>query len=114
MKITLDELLLKEETPWKSKSIEIWLTCSDLNTKFFHSFIFIRKRSNAINFLKTSSGGWILDRAAIRGNFVSHFFNLFSSSFPPINDELLELFPPLISKEDNLALCSILIEAKVF
>lgn len=36
LKKELDELLLQEELLWKSKSREIWLTCKDLNMRFFH------------------------------------------------------------------------------
>jgi hypothetical protein len=114
LKIALDELLLQEETLWKTKSRESWLTCSDLNTKFFYTPTIIRRRSNAVNFLKTSARGWLSDRAAIGGTFVDHFCNLFSSSSPPIDDELSDLFPPTILEEENLALVSIPTEVEVF
>jgi hypothetical protein len=83
-------------------------------TQFFHTSTIIRRRSNAIYFLKTSASGWLSDRAAIGGNFVDHFSNLFSSSSPPIDDELSDLFPPIISEEENLALVSIPTEEEVF
>jgi hypothetical protein len=67
-----------------------------------------------VNFLKTSTGGWLSDRAAIGGNFVDHFTNLFSSTSLPIDDELLNLFPSIISEEENLALVSIPTEEEVF
>jgi hypothetical protein len=67
-----------------------------------------------MNFLKTSAGGWLLDRAAIGGNFVDHFSNLFSSSSPPMDDELSDLFPPIITEEENIALISIPTEEEVF
>jgi hypothetical protein len=110
LKITLDELLIQEETLWKSKSRENWLTCSDLNTKFFHTSTIIRRRTNAVNFLKTNAGGWISDRTEIGGNFV----DLFSSTSPQIDDELLEFFPPIISEVENQALISIPTEIEVF
>jgi len=34
----LREQLLREEILWKQKSKELWLTCTDLNTKFFSCF----------------------------------------------------------------------------
>jgi hypothetical protein len=83
LKGELGDLLVKEEILWRSKSREAWLTCKDLNTKYFHTSTFIRRRSNAIDFLKTENGAWLSDRYAIRGKFVSHFSNLFSSYFPP-------------------------------
>jgi hypothetical protein len=79
LKITLEELLLQEETLWKQKSRDTRLTYFDLNTKFFHTSTVIRRRSNAINFLQTREGGWLSDRANIGGSFVTHFANLFAS-----------------------------------
>jgi exonuclease III len=114
LKIALNELLLQEETLWKSKSRENWLTCTDLNTKFFHTSTLIRRRSNAVNFLKTNEGGWVSDRSEIGGNFVDHFSSLFSTTSPQLDDELLELFPPAISDEENLSLISIPTEKEVF
>ena len=113
LKISLDELLIQEETLWKSKSKEIWLTCFDLNTKFFHTSTIIKRRANAINFLKTSVGGWISDKVDIGDNFVNHFTNLFSSTSPQVEEELLDLFPSVISAVENQVLCSILTEVEV-
>jgi hypothetical protein len=44
---------------------------------------------------------------------VSHFSNLFSSTRPPITEEMLSIFYPAIPKEDNLLLCSIPPESEV-
>jgi hypothetical protein len=43
----------------------------------------------------------------IGGYFVSHFFNLFSSTAPPIEEDMLNLFAHVISAEDNTFLCAI-------
>jgi hypothetical protein len=98
---------------WKSKSREIWLTSKDLNTKFFHTSTLIKRRSNAVNFLKIGPRNWILDRATIGGSFVYHFSNLFSSFLPPVEDELLDLFSSTIFEEDNNLLCTIPSEAEI-
>ncbi|GLT53080.1 hypothetical protein SLA2020_263760 [Shorea laevis] len=82
MKVELNELLFQEDLLWKTKSRETWLTCKDLNTKFFHASTLIRRRRNSIDFLKTSSGAWISDRNSIGGCFTSHYNSLFSSSHP--------------------------------
>jgi hypothetical protein len=107
LKKELDDLLIKEETLWRSKSRETWLKCKDLNTKYFHSSTLIKRRSNAVNFLKSNEGFWLSNRAEIGGSFVSHFSNLFSSTRPPIDDDLLSLFAPTVTEEENLLLCSI-------
>jgi hypothetical protein len=107
LKLELGNLLSKEEILWRSKSREIWLTCKDLNTKYFHTSTLIRRRTNAINFLKLDSGIWVCSRADIGGSFTSHFTNLFSSSNSLLITEMLDLFDPIITEEDNNFLCSI-------
>lgn len=114
LKSDLENLLIQEETLWRNKSRETWLTCKDLNTKFFHTSTLIRRRSNAVDFLKTNSGNWTSDRLEIGSNFVSHFSNLFSSSNSPIEDEMLDLFSPTITDDENQTLCSVPSELEVF
>ena len=114
LKSSLDGLLLKEEILWKSKSKELWLFYFDLNTKFFHTSTIIKRRSNAVNFLKTDSSSWLSYRSSIGATFVSHFTNLFSSTNPPVSDEMLDLFTPVITKDDSLNLCSIPFKSEVF
>jgi hypothetical protein len=54
-----DDLLIKKESLWRTKSNDTELKCKELNTKFFHSSTMIMRRSNAVNFLKTSKGAWV-------------------------------------------------------
>jgi hypothetical protein len=60
-----------------------------------------------VNFLKTSDGDWVSDIIEIGGNFVAHFSNLLSSTAPPIDEDMLCLFEPVISADDNSYLCAI-------
>jgi hypothetical protein len=113
LKLELDGLLLKEESLWRSKSRESWLHCRDLNTKYFHSSTLIRRRSNAVHFLKSPDGAWVSDRTEIGDFFVSHFSNLFSSSAPSIEEDMLKLFDPVITDEDNSLLCAIPTDVEV-
>jgi hypothetical protein len=110
---TIDALLRQEEILWRSKSREQWLTCKDLNTKFFHLSTLIRRRRTAIDFLKLSSGAWISDRQTIGNTLCTHFADLFASSHPSHPEELLNLFDTTISTEENLSLCSIPSEQEI-
>jgi hypothetical protein len=110
----LDDLLIQEESLWRNKSREVWLTCKDLNTKFFHTSTIIKRWRNAIDFLKLPSGLWSSDRQAIGSCFTTHFKELFSTSSPPIDVELLSLFDSCISPEDNISLCEIPLEQEIF
>ena len=40
----LDDLLIQEESLWQNKSRELWLTCKDLNIRFFHTSTIIKRR----------------------------------------------------------------------
>jgi hypothetical protein len=54
--LNLQEELLREESLWKQKSQELWLTSNDLNTKFFHASTAIRRRYNSISSIKMENG----------------------------------------------------------
>ena len=114
LKMDLENLLSKEEILWRSKSRETWLTCKDINTKYFHTSTLVRRRANAIYFLKLDSSIWVSSRADIGGSFTSHFANLFTSSNSPIEAEMLDLFTPIITEEENIFLCSIPSEEEIF
>jgi hypothetical protein len=113
LKLDLENLLVKGEILWRFKSRETWLTCKDLNTKYFHTSTIIRRRSNAVHFLKLDLGDWVSSRAEIGGNFSSHFTNIFASSNLPSEFEMLDLFSPIIFDEENAILSSIPIEEEV-
>jgi hypothetical protein len=66
-----------------------------------------------VNFLKLDLGIWVSSRDGIGGYFISHFSNLFTTSNPTIETEMLDLFSPVISVEENVLLCPIPDEAKV-
>jgi len=114
LKFELDSLLLQEEILWKSKSRDTWFTCKDLNTKYFHVSTLIKRRRNAIDFLKLSSGAWVSDRRNIGNCLSRHFKELFSSSSPIVTDDLLNLFDSTVSEEENITLCSIPLEKEIY
>jgi hypothetical protein len=91
---------------WRNKSKEVWLTCKDLNTKFFHTSTIIKRRRNAIDFLKLPSRIWSSERQTIGNSFTTHFKELFY--------EMLSLFYSCISSEANNSLCAIPLEQEIF
>jgi len=114
IRFELDSLYLQEETLWHSKSRDTWLTCKDLNTKYFHLSTLIKRRRNAIDFLKLNTGTWISDRRVIGNSFCNHFANLFSSSGPSDSLEYLPLFDPVITDAINQDICCIPLEQEIF
>jgi hypothetical protein len=67
-----------------------------------------------VDFLKTDNGAWLADRRSIGSTFVSHFSSLFTSSGSPIKEEMLDLFEPSITVEENDVLCSIPAEEEIY
>ena len=67
----------------------------------------IRRRKNAIDFLKNDNNEWLSDRSDIGSCFVQFFQDLFTSSNPQFPDNLDNLISPVITDEDNLLLCAI-------
>jgi hypothetical protein len=111
---SLDDLLIQEESLWKNKSREVWFTCKDLNTKFFHTSTIIKRRRNAIDFLKLPSGIWSSERQTIGNCFTTHFKELFSTCDLIIDEDLLSLFNNCISTEANDSLCAIPSKQEIF
>jgi hypothetical protein len=114
LQLALQEELLREESLWKQKSRELWLTSSDLNTKFFHASTAIRRRYNSITSLKLADGSFLSDRNSIGVHFNEFFNSLYSSSNPSLDEELKSLFPSEISDAENLSLCAIPDEPEIF
>ncbi|XP_059451122.1 uncharacterized protein LOC132181913 [Corylus avellana] len=93
---SLQEHLLREEVLWKQKSRELWLTCTDLNSKFFHASTACRRRYNSISSLKAYDGTRLCGRDNIGSFLVNHFSTLFSSTSPNFDDSLSELVVTII------------------
>ena len=84
---------------WRQESRTKLLTTADLNTKFFHLSTIVRRRQNAIDFLKNQQGSWVSGREEIGKCFEEFFINLFTSSNPYDPNNLDKLIVPNLSKE---------------
>ena len=65
-------------------------------------------------FLKLPSGSWSSERNVIGNCFTNHFRNVFTSSIPILDDNLLSLFDTCISPAENDALYAIPSEQEIF
>jgi hypothetical protein len=99
--VEIQELLKTEETLWKQKSKEQWLTSSDLNTRFFYLSTVIRRCRNYIEFMKDEHGSWFTKREDIGQCFCRNFVKLFNSDIPQFPLNLEGLVPCCISEEEN-------------
>jgi hypothetical protein len=114
LQLELQEELIREESLWKQKSRDLWLTSRNLNTKFFHASTAIRRRYNSIPSLKSNDGSFVSNRVDIGSHICDYFSSLFSSTNPIFDDELVSLLPPVITPEENLSLCAIPDEREIF
>jgi hypothetical protein len=110
----LQEQLLRDEVLWKQKYRELWLTCTDLITKFFHASTTCRRRYNSISSLRGSDGSRICGRENIGAFLVDHFRHIFSSTNPVLDDSLSGLIEKVITEEENVVLCLIPDENEIF
>jgi hypothetical protein len=110
----LQEQLLREEELWKQKSRELWLTCTELNTKFFHASTTCRRRYNSISSLKNLDGSVIIGRENIGSSLVNHFSFLFLTTNPILDEGIAELVDVVITEDENVALCILPDEGEIF
>jgi hypothetical protein len=114
LQAALQEQLLRAEVLWKQKSRELWLSCTDLNTKFFHASTACRRRYNSISCLRSADGSNIRRRENIGSLLVNHFSNLFTTTHPVFDDSFNDLVDNVISEEENTRLCVIPDECEIF
>lgn len=57
--MTMDNLLVLEESMWHQRSRVLWLKEGDRNSRFFHQKATQRKRRNTIEKMKNRDGQWI-------------------------------------------------------
>jgi hypothetical protein len=85
-----------------------------LNTKFFHTSTLIKRRRNAIDFLKLPSRVWSSERQEIGNYFTSHYKNLFYSFALNLDEDLLSLFDNYITHEENESICVLPLKQEFF
>lgn len=101
LQCAVQEQLLGEEIMWKNKSRVTWLTMPDLNTRYFHLTTLIRRRRNVIEYLKTPNSTWLDSQQNVGDHVCNYFQKLFSSSQPTLSQDLEDLIPSVITREDN-------------
>jgi hypothetical protein len=90
------------------------LTCTDLNTKFFHASTVSQRKYNSISSLKSLDGILISGRENIGPFLVHHFSSIFSTTNHALDSDLNELVGKVVTDEKNVIICGILDEAKIF
>ncbi|XP_059073619.1 uncharacterized protein LOC131874319 [Cryptomeria japonica] len=101
LNIQLSETLAREESYWRKKSRDLWLSEGDRNTKLFHSSSKLKRLRKRISCIVDSNGNTLIDEDKIATEAVRFFKSLLSVEMVVVDDEFVNLIPPLVSQEDN-------------
>ncbi|XP_026435155.1 uncharacterized protein LOC113332872 [Papaver somniferum] len=102
----LEYLYNPDELYWKDKSREVWLMKGDKNSPYFHRVTLLRRKRNAISWIKDSSDTIQTDRNSIGTSFINYFKTLYSSHPQLFQDKILQYLPVKFSEADNAHLNS--------
>ena len=94
------DLLIQNETFWKQRTKQLWLTAGDANTRYFHSMASARRRRNRISRLKDDSGVWRDNEEEVEKMMLAYFQALYMSEGN--NDGgCTDVISPMILNDDN-------------
>ncbi|XP_057824459.2 uncharacterized protein LOC131036583 [Cryptomeria japonica] len=104
LKEELLEILAREKNYWRDEARETWLREGDLNMKFVHASVKVRRGINRIGRIRDSKGGWCLEEQSIGEEAVKFFESVLCNNAPLDRAKLslvLEVIPRPVSEEDN-------------
>ena len=103
-KVELNRWLGLEEEMWRQRSRNNWLKAGDRNTTFFHTKASNQFQRNTISRILDADNGWIEDGDQIGQKFVSYFEELFTTSWPKVEQEMLDAIQPKVTERMNSTL----------
>ena len=102
-----------EEDYWHQKSMNMWYSSRDLNTKFYHALTKQRRVRNRIVGLHDAVGNWITEDNGVEKVAVDYFKDLLSTTSPSEFDSFLTEVTPGITPQMNQRLLRITTENEV-
>ncbi|XP_058783572.1 uncharacterized protein LOC131658278 [Vicia villosa] len=103
----MEVALNMEEDFWREKSRVNWQIHGDRNTKFFHTYAKIRRKTSLISSLVIDNDV-ITNQNTLENHIVSHFTQLFNKNFVPQDNDLIStVIPSLVSEQANMLLTMI-------
>ena len=104
MKMELNQWLNVEEEMWHQRSRNSWLKAGDKNTTFFHTKASNRFQRNLIDRVLVGDNIWQQDEKQIGRIFIEYYEQLFTSSQPQVEVELLEAIHTKVTDRMNASL----------
>lgn len=86
---------------WKQHSRVDWLHEGDHNTRFFHSFSSKRRRTNILDWIQDDDKIWVVEPIQVTNVVRNYFTTLFTTSNPPIQDDILGLVHTKVTKAER-------------
>ena len=106
------DLLIQNETFWKQRAKEFWLTTGDANTRYFHSMASAKRRRNCKSRLKDDSGVWRDNEEEVEKMLLYYFQALYMSEGS--NDGgCTDVITPMILNDDNAFLTASFTEMEI-
>ena len=93
-----------EEEMWHQRSWNSWLKAGDKNTTFFHTKASNRFQRNSIDRVLVGDNIWQQDEEQIGRIFIEYYEQLFTSSQPQLEVELLEAIHTKVTDRMNASL----------
>ena len=100
-KLELNRWLGIEEEMWHQRSRNNWLKAGDRNTTFFHTKATNRYQRNTISKIMDANHNWVEDVDQIGQTFVHYFEELFTTSKPKVEQEMLDAIQPKVTARMN-------------
>ncbi|XP_058783255.1 uncharacterized protein LOC131657925 [Vicia villosa] len=102
-----------EEEFWKEKARIKWQSDGDRNTKFFHTYANIKRKTNLISSLRINDS-IVTDKNSLENHIVEHFQNLFNNNAVLQEDSSLHnVIPNMISDQTNALLTMVPTEDEI-
>ena len=86
---------------WHQRSRNNWLKAGDKNTTFFHTKATNRHQWNNISKILDENNRWLEDADHIGQTFVHYFKELFTTSRPTVEQEMLDAVQPKVTARMN-------------
>lgn len=75
-------MLNQEDTRWRQRAKRHWLTGGDINTKYYHACVNLRRKKNTIKRVVDRDGTELREKVEIATGFKRHFSAVFKSTQP--------------------------------
>ncbi|XP_075091512.1 uncharacterized protein LOC142171718 [Nicotiana tabacum] len=82
-----------------------WFAECDRNTRFFHNYVNVKRQKMQLKIIQSVDGTWLESQDLMSTTAVEFFSRQFTQERDPINFDLLNNVPAMVTMEQNLYLC---------